>query len=69
MVLLNEHSIDKVMKSTGMDRLQASRHVQQLETLATRPNPYPLGRNASIDHDAEYAAWAKRHPELAAAHA
>jgi hypothetical protein len=64
----NEAAVQKVMQETGMGHLQAVRHVQQAQELARRPNPFPLGCNQSIDHDAEYAAWAAKYPELAARH-
>lgn len=70
--IINEAAIQRVMQEFNFDRLQAERHVMAYEQFVDRRsyerNPYPLGRNASIDHDAEYAAWAAKHPELAASH-
>ena len=55
--MVSDQAVQKVMSETGMDRLQAIRHLQQKEDLARQPVRFPLGRNASIDHDAEYAIW------------
>jgi predicted DNA-binding transcriptional regulator AlpA len=67
--MINEARVQQVMQQTGMGQVQAFHRVQQEQVLARRPNPFPLGKNNSIDHDAEYAEWAKRNPELAARHA
>ena len=63
--MFSEAAIQKVMMDTGMDRVQAYRHLRQRAVVATQPVPYPLGKNASIDHDAEYAEWARQNPDLA----
>jgi hypothetical protein len=42
----SEDEIKKIMAETGMDYLQAYRHVQQRIYLATQKNPYPLGKSA-----------------------
>lgn len=72
MMFINEAAVQQVMQDLGFDRLQAERHVKERqrvqERLSREPNRFPLGRNAMIDHDAEYAAWAARNPELAALH-
>jgi hypothetical protein len=41
-----EEDIIKVMQATGMDRMQAYRHVQARMFLQKVKNPYPLGRSA-----------------------
>jgi hypothetical protein len=45
----NEADIQKVMKDTGMDYLQAIRHLQGRHILQERlqrnSNPYPLGKS------------------------
>jgi hypothetical protein len=40
----SEEEIAKVMKETGMDRLQAYRHIQGRMYLQRVKNPYPLGK-------------------------
>ncbi len=61
MIFLNEQAIKQVMQDTGMDYLQARNHVTQRTFLTERRSrerdPFPLGKNAMIDHDAEYAIW------------
>lgn len=44
-----EQDVQKVMQDTGMDRLQAYRHVQQSMYLRSIKTPYPLGKAASLD--------------------
>lgn len=68
MNFLNDIAIQQVIRNTGMDYLQASNSVKQRNLLAASPVRFPLGRTSSIDHDAEYADWAARYPELAASH-
>jgi hypothetical protein len=72
MNFINEAAVQRVMQEFHFDRLQAERHVKQHEGLVERRSrerdPAPLGRNAMIDHDAEYAIWAAKNPELAARH-
>ena len=63
--MFSEVAIQKVMIDTGMDRVQAFRHLQQRAVVATQPVPYPLGKSQSIDTDAEYAEWVRRNPDLA----
>lgn len=45
-------AIQQVMRDTGMERMQAIRHLQQRQQiqdqLGRRPNPYPLGKTASL---------------------
>ena len=64
--MFSEVQIQCVMHDTGMDRLQAIRHLQAKQTLAELPYPFPLGKNGMADSDAEYALCAQRHPELLA---
>lgn len=40
-----EAQVQQVMKDTGMDYVQAYRHMQQRILLQSRPNPYPLGKS------------------------
>lgn len=65
-------AVQQVMRDTGMGVLQATHHLQSRERArelnAARARQFPLGSNQSIDHDAEYAAWAAKYPELAARH-
>ena len=42
----SEEEVQRVMKETGMEYLQAYRHVQQRMFLAKVKNPYPLGKSA-----------------------
>ena len=48
----SEADIQRVMAETGMDYLQARRHLQQRhqiqEDLHRTPNPYPLGKSAYL---------------------
>ena len=64
MPFMNEQAVRQVMQETGMDYLQACRHIQQRTFLTERRSrerdPCPLGKNAMIDHDAEYAAYVAR---------
>ena len=57
--------IEKVMQETGMDKVQAYHHLKQQALVARTKDAFPLGKNASIDHDAEYAEWARQNPDLA----
>lgn len=41
----SEEEVQRVMKETGMDRLQAYRHVQERMYLQKVKNPYPLGKS------------------------
>jgi hypothetical protein len=41
-----EAEVQKVMKDTGMNYLQAYRHLQQRHQLASLPNSCPLGKSA-----------------------
>jgi len=66
--MVTEAEVKKVMDDTGMDRMQAVRHVESAQRMTTTKARFPLGSNAALDHDAEYAAWAQRHPQLAAQH-
>lgn len=70
LMINNEAAVQRVMQEFGFDRLQAERHVAERqrvqERLSRERDSFPLGRNAMIDHDAEYASWAARNPELAA---
>lgn len=58
-------AIEKVMQETGMDKVQAYHHLQQRDQVARTKDAYPFGKNASIDHDAEYVEWARKNPDLA----
>jgi len=41
----NEADVQKVMKDTGMEYMQAYRHVQARMYLQKVQNPYPLGKS------------------------
>lgn len=62
--MITQADIEKVMKETGFDELQAFHHLQQRQQVQRIPDRYPLGKSAYIDTDAEYAAWCRRNPEL-----
>lgn len=42
----SEQEIQKVMQHTGMQYLQALRHLRWRTLLQQRPDPYPLGKSA-----------------------
>jgi len=44
--MITEDNIAQVMTETGMDRIQALRHLQTREQLKTLPDPFPLGKSA-----------------------
>jgi len=44
--MITEDEITQVMADTGMDRLQALRHLQTRKQLQVKPDPFPLGKSA-----------------------
>ncbi len=44
--MITEDKITQVMTETGMDRIQAVRHLKAREHLKTLPNSFPLGKSA-----------------------
>ena len=45
----SEQEIQQVMQHTGMQYLQALRHLQGRALLQQRPDPYPLGKSAYFE--------------------
>ena len=62
--VISETAIQRVQQETGMEPLQARRHLQARTIVADAPVLYPLGKSAYMDTDAEYALWAQRNPDL-----
>jgi hypothetical protein len=67
MFFYNEPAIAKLILDFGINRLQAIRMLEAQEAMRTRPNPYPLGKTSALTEE-DYEDWARRHPDLAAAH-